>query len=107
MKYIRNILSSLFFASMSLFATEAYAAESPDDSNTVAEEIIAAPQIKTLAHGIEIEISDNNNHQIFVYALTGQIIKTIEVTPGATSIELPAGYYIVKIDKLAKRVIIR
>ncbi len=107
MKKIRNILSVLFITLTTLCAVGAYAADLSDANTNTVEEIIPAPQIKVLTNGVEIEIADNQSHQVCVYALTGQIVKTVEATSGVTNIELPAGYYIVKVDKLAKRVIIK
>ncbi|MDE7458233.1 MAG: T9SS type A sorting domain-containing protein, partial [Muribaculaceae bacterium] len=46
-------------------------------------------------------------HQVMVYALTGQIVKNETAEYGRTLIDLPRGYYIVKVDKVAKRVIIK
>ena len=54
-----------------------------------------------------IDIPDEADHQIVVYALTGQIVKSLEASYGTTVIELAAGYYIVKVDRTAKRVVIR
>ncbi len=54
-----------------------------------------------------MEISDDDEHTVTIYALTGSIVRTERVTNGKTVIDLSRGYYIVKVDKTAKRVIIR
>lgn len=45
---------------------------------------------------------------VSVYALTGQIVKQLELSPGETaSVELNKGIYIVKAGKHSQRVIVR
>lgn len=107
MKIISGILSACAL-SLLAFCPLSASAEELNDAHQPAEELaVAAPQIKVLSHGIEIEIADDDNHQVCIYALTGQIVKTVEAGNGTTTIDLAAGYYIVKIDNLARRVIIR
>lgn len=107
MKFITNILSACVIALMSFCTVSASAEDLRDDPQAAEEFAVPAPQIKVLSHKIEIEIADDDSHQVCIYALTGQIVKTVEAANGTTSIDLPAGYYIVRIDNLARRVIIR
>lgn len=107
MKKIKNILSVIIFALSVTFAPAMFASQSANDTFDTVGDINPEPQIKVLDQRIEIEIADENEHSILVYALTGQIVKSVKATYGTTTIELPAGYYIVKIDRTAKRVIVR
>lgn len=107
MKIIPRILSACAFSLMTLVAFSASAEGNHDGPQSVEESVVPAPQIKVLSHGIEIEIADDDSHMVSVYALTGQVVKTVEAGNGMTSIDLAAGYYIVRIDNLAHRVIIR
>ncbi len=106
MKRIINILSICGIWWLVSSAITAYAYE-VDDKLPISDEIVAAPEIKVHSHAIEIIISDEQEHNVAVYALTGQQVKNMVVTNGSTHVDLMSGYYIVKIDDTAKRVIIR
>ncbi|MDE6098949.1 MAG: T9SS type A sorting domain-containing protein [Muribaculaceae bacterium] len=60
-------------------------------------------------HGQHLEIINNSDDikPVMIYALTGQIVKQFDAPHGITSIELAAGYYIVKIEKHSQRIVIR
>lgn len=77
------------------------------ERQSIEQEMSKCPELKILNNSIEIVVSDDKDHTVAVYALTGQVIKNIVVSEGSTSIDLNSGYYIVKIDDTAKRVIIR
>lgn len=70
-------------------------------------EAVAQPVVKVVRGHVEIHLPGDESRQVQVYALTGQLVKTVEVQPGVTVLELPAGYYIVKCDRLSQRVIVR
>lgn len=70
-------------------------------------DVVPEPQIRVVGQQVEIEISDDDSHQVMVYALTGQIVKNVTAEHGQTLIDLARGYYIVKVDKAAKRVIVK
>lgn len=76
---------------------------------TVAERVEAAARttVKVVQGRVEIGIAGDESKQVYVYALTGQLVKTVTAHPGVTVLELPAGYYIVKCDGLSQRVIVR
>lgn len=107
MKNYRQILLVLMFVSaMSLTPLTLFAAPAAENVE-MGDEVVAEPTIAVNGQQVEIEISDDETHQILVYALTGQIVKNISAENGRTVIDLPRGYYIVKVDKTTKRVIIR
>lgn len=76
---------------------------------TVAERVedAARTTVKVVQGRVEIGIAGDESKQVYVYALTGQLVKTVTAHPGVTVLELPAGYYIVKCDGLSQRVIVR
>lgn len=86
---------------LSSFA-EPVAAEAP----RVAE-VSAVPSVKVVHGSVEINIPGDDACQVYVFAITGQLVKSLVAQPGVTTIDLPAGYYIVKCDKFSQRVIIR
>lgn len=91
---------------VSLGAAAAYAepasAESPRGI-----EVSAKPTVKVVRGHVEISVPGEETRQVQVYALTGQMVKSVDAQPGVTVLELPAGYYIVKCDRLSQRVIVR
>jgi hypothetical protein len=70
-------------------------------------EVVSQPTVKVVGSQVEITLNGDEARQVVVYALTGQVVKTVTIQPGVTTIELPAGYYIVKCDRLSQRVIVR
>ena len=103
----KRILLALALA-FTLAAAPSVYAESPADTTAAdVENAAAEPAINVSGQQVVIDIPDEANHQIVVYALTGQIVKSLEASYGTTVIELAAGYYIVKVDRTAKRVVIR
>lgn len=83
----------------------AVAADTSDGRPQV--EVAVQPVVKVHNGRVEISIAGNESRQVYVYSLTGQLVKSVNAQPGTTSIELPAGYYIVKCDRLSQRVIVR
>lgn len=108
MKRVRHIslflsLSALMFVGGRIFASDFHR----DGDSEMTDVVKSAPTLKVLNRAIEVVVTDDDVHNVAVYALTGQVVKTVEATEGATRIDLNAGYYIVKIDDDAHRVIVR
>ena len=102
-KHIRLIAIAAVLAS----AANAVAFAIPEPSESPRVEVAQQPTLK-VAHGqVEIFLPGNEARQLTIFALTGQVVKTATIQPGNTVIELPAGYYIVKCDRLSQRVIVR
>lgn len=59
------------------------------------------------SHCVEITLADDQSHTVAVYALTGQVVKQVSVSGSNNVIELTPGYYIVRIDGLSKRVVVK
>lgn len=82
-------------------------AEYRDVDNRAVAQLQAAPVIKVVGQTVEISLPGDEARQLVVYAITGQVVKTLVVQPGLTTIDLKAGYYIIKCDRLSQRVVIR
>lgn len=104
MKIIRNILIA---ASLLCSTAATYAMPAGADASRQGVEMSAMPVVKVVNGQVEIHLPGDENRQVEVYALTGQRVKTVIANPGVTVIDLPAGYYIVKCDRLSQRVIVR
>lgn len=107
MKTIKNILSIFVFFLAMATAQSAMATDAAEEAYGSIEQTAPEAEVKLAGQRVEIEIADDEDHQVTVYALTGQVVKSVKATYGTTVIELPAGYYIVKVDRVAKRVIVR
>lgn len=101
-KYIKVI------ACAALLAVPAVGAlANPAEQHSAAMQVAAQPQIKVLKGQIEITVPGDEARQVAVYAITGQIVKNFAAAPGATVVDLPSGYYIVKCDRISCRVVIK
>ncbi len=56
---------------------------------------------------IEITVPDNRPRHVDIYALTGQVVKQLTVADGTERVEINPGYYIVRIDRQAVRVVVK
>ncbi len=65
-----------------------------------------APLLKAVANGIEITVRDGVARRFYIYSITGQVIKSVEVAECVT-VQLPQGYYIVKCSDWAKKIVVR
>ncbi len=105
MKKLLLILSLLFIIPASAMAA---AAGSPRIEATVGD--VQELEVKALHGAIEVSASaDLDTPQRFmIFSITGQMVKDLYVAPGsAVTVELPAGYYIVKTARWSKRVLVK
>lgn len=102
MKLAKSIIIGIFLVA-GFSAT--YAEPMPlETSQTI---VVGQPQVRVAQGRIEITVPGDDARQVSIYALTGQVVKTFVATPGVTTVELPAGYYIVKCDRVSCRVVVR
>ena len=73
----------------------------------VQEAEVKTVELKVNGHQLNITNHDNEAKQVVIYALTGQVVKQFDAPHGTTAVDLGAGYYIVKIEKLSQRIVIR
>ena len=66
------------------------------------------PTVRVVAGGVEVSINGDADRVLEVYALTGQVVKKVTIHPHhAQTVELPAGYYILRVGRSSCRVAVR
>lgn len=106
MKLNKQIFS-IFIAAASIAAPiEIIAAESTAPGQTVTMQQ-DTPQVKAQPGGINIEVPGDQPRHVAIYAITGQVVKQFNANPGSTYIELPAGYYIVRVANLSVKIVVK
>ena len=103
-KNLRKIATIIACALAISGGAVAFASPAEAPASTI---VASQPQVRVLHGQVEITIPGDESRQVQVYALTGQVVKSINATPGVTSIDLPAGYYIIKCDRASWRVVIK
>ena len=102
-KYIRSFVFASAIA-LSLGGSIATFASQPAASS---QALTPQPSVKVTPGHIEINVPGDEPRQVAIYSLTGQVIKSFIAQPGTTSIELSAGYYIVKCERTSTRVVVK
>lgn len=65
------------------------------------------PAISGRRGAIDISCPSNGKAYTFqIYSITGQLIKRVQLTDSATSVDVPQGCYIVKCEAWVKKVIV-
>lgn len=88
------------------------AAESATSTTKASESRITAvtdaePTVKINSGNLEISVPDDTIYNFNIYSITGQLVKTLKLSDGTASVELPRGCYIVKCEKWSKKIVIR
>ena len=65
------------------------------------------PVIKAQPGGIAVDVYDPEASHVIIYALTGQVVKQLDLPQGTTIIDLPSGYYIVRIGQTTAKVAVK
>lgn len=103
-----HIFIAALLMAFSAVVTPIYAADArATDNHSPRVELTQQPTVRVVNGHVEVSLPGDESRQLMVYALTGQVVKNVVIQPGVTTIELPAGYYIVKCDRLSQRVIVR
>lgn len=80
----------------------AYAADAPRQEAAYNE-----PSLAGRRGAIDITCPSNGRTYTFhIYSITGQLIKRVQLTDSAASVDVPQGCYIVKCDAWVKKVIV-
>lgn len=103
MKLMKYILT-MAMAVAAVAAPLAVYASSASPMEQVATE---APQVKVQPGAITIEIPGSESRHVAIYAITGQVVKQFNAAPGKNVVEMPAGYYIVRVDHLSVKVVVK
>lgn len=81
-----------------------YAHSAEDDM--VSSVTASAPTMKAVSHGVELTVADGDVHHFYIYSITGQMVKSVDVAETVT-VDLPQGYYIVKCKDWSKKIVVR
>lgn len=105
MKRLRHI----FVAAAIAFGGACAVAAPFEAPGAVTEMAVATdnPTVRVNGTHVEINVPGDDARQVVIYTLSGQQIKTLTAHPGNNSVELPAGYYIVRCGRISQRVIVR
>lgn len=85
----------------------AVAVAAPPRPDTAREIRQSGASIRVLSTGVEIVNDTAADCDVMVYAITGQLMKHVAAAPGITQIDLAPGCYVVRVDGLSKRIIIK
>lgn len=107
MKQIRLYISALILASGLACGTQAVAL--PATGGDAAREFAQAqPAVRVMHGAVEVSNPCDCSIDVTVFAITGTIVKQLQIPAGETlTLELPAGYYIIKAGKLSTRVAVK
>ena len=77
--------------------------------STMRQEVaISEPMVTSHRGAIEISCPVNGRSYTFqIYAITGQLLKKVQLTDTTTTIVIPQGCYIVKCESWVKKVIVK
>lgn len=104
MKKLRHII--LTFALAASAAGGSVLASVTDDG--VRQELVSTTATAKAGQGqVELTVDGNELVKFHIYSITGQLVKTVQLTDGKVAIELPRGLYIVKCDKWSKQIVIK
>ncbi len=104
MKTVKMMIMTLLIGGAMTVVTPTVHAGESSQAQTVA---VSQPTVKVEGGVVAIHLPGDEPRQLTIYALTGQVVKSMTVQPGTTRVELGAGYYIVKCDRMAQRVVVR
>lgn len=93
----------LALASVLPFGETLAAANAPRQEQLASSE----PTLSTRRGAIEISCpADGRTYTFQIYAITGQLLKRVQITDSSLTIELPQGCYIVKCGAWVKKAIV-
>ncbi|WP_278744453.1 T9SS type A sorting domain-containing protein [Muribaculum intestinale] len=64
------------------------------------------PSVRPSSGGIEITVQGESSSTFYIYSITGQMVKSVDIS-GNTFIDLPRGCYIIKCASWSKKVVVR
>ena len=106
MKFIKNYIN-LIVVALSIVGGSAIAFAEPADAGYAQNITSSQPQVRVLRGQVEITVPGDEDRNVTIYALTGQVVKSFTANPGVNTVDLPKGYYIVKCDRVSCRVVVK
>lgn len=104
-KFTNYILTALIFIlAAGLQASAADASMRIEQQNVTPE----ATSVQIVAGRVELSANGSQPVNFAIYAITGQLVKTVIVPPGTSmTVDLPKGIYVVRGDNWAKQIVVR
>ncbi len=104
-KFITYILTALISVLASGLQASAAGASMRFEQQSVTHE---ASSVRIVAGHVELSANGSQPTNFAIYAITGQLVKTVMVSPGTSmTVELPKGIYVVRGDNWAKQIVVR
>lgn len=104
-KFITYILTTLMFVLAAGLQASAADASTRFEQQSVTPE---ASSVRIAAGHVELSANGSQPASFAIYAITGQLVKTVTVSPGTSiTVELPKGIYVVRGDNWAKQIVVR
>lgn len=103
---LRTLLRAWVLVLTLIIGTSTINAIEKDVDKDIVTIVAEVPEPTLQAHHgkLLINIPGSDNVTISVLALTGKLVKQVTVTPGHTQLDLPAGFYIIRIGQTVKRI---
>lgn len=101
----KKIMTLAIAACLAFWMPAMLSAQSADD-DLVTSVTTSAPMMKAVSQGIELTVTDGETHHFYIYSITGQMVKSVDVAESVT-VDLPQGYYIVKCKDWSKKIVVR
>ena len=98
-----------FIITMTLLVGLAFGSVAVSAQSNVGEQISAinqTPTVKSVSGGLELNTPDDTTCHFYIFSITGQMVKSLEVN-GCTTIDLPRGCYIVKCANWSKKMVVK
>ena len=103
---MRRFLALILLAAAFVALPGAAAVTAPDSMRQ--ELTISEPMVTSQRGVIQISCPMNGKAYTFqIYAITGQLLKKVQLTDTTTTIAIPQGCYIVKCESWVKKVIVK
>lgn len=104
-RILRHIILAIALAAAGTVSAVAAVGERPGVETEVGAQAV---EIRTGAHSVELFFADDNTHDINVFSITGQAVKSFRYAGhGSVVVDLAPGYYIIKVDNTSRRILVR
>ncbi|PWL58716.1 MAG: hypothetical protein DBY35_12240 [Bacteroidales bacterium] len=103
---MKKKIMTLAIAACLAFAMPAVTFAQSADDDLTSSMTVSAPSMKAVPQGIELTVTDGETHHFYIYSITGQMVKSMDVVESVT-VDLPQGYYIVKCKDWSKKIVVR
>lgn len=104
---MKSLILSILTLIVSVAPVAAFAAPSRQ-SDIAAEKIAETAELNVGRGSVELIAASQRSAHFVIFSITGQAVKSANVDAGErVSIDLPAGYYIVKCADWSRRILIK